>query len=390
MHRSIQQSLSVSFDFPVVFTRDVFSAANTSLVDVLTRAEPDRPQRCLLIVDAALAMAQPHLVDHAASYFELHKARLSLVAPPLTVVGGETIKNNLLSVADLVLTLTRHNLDRHAHVIVAGGGAILDAVGLAAALVHRGLRLTRLPSTVLAQNDAGVGVKNAVNLNGVKNLIGTFAPPFAVVNDLNFLQSLPDREWTDGVAEAFKVAMIKDAAFFRELCRDAKALRQRDEAAMERLVVRCAELHLEHIRTGGDPFELGHARPLDFGHWAAHKLESLSDHTISHGQAVAIGIALDSLYAVRQMWLYDADYTSLRTGLRDAGFTLWHDCLAARAPDGKLQILKGLEEFREHLGGILCITMPRGIGSRFEIHEMDVATIADSIADLRRLHEEGR
>ena len=390
MHRSIQQSLSVSFDFPVVFTRDVFVSTNTALRDVLARSETDRIQRAILFVDSAVAAAQPSLLPGAERYFADHQDRLELVAPPITVTGGEAIKNTLLAVSDLVLTLTRYNLDRHAHVVVVGGGAVLDAVGFAAALVHRGLRLTRLPSTVLGQNDAGVGVKNAVNLNGVKNLIGTFAPPYAVVNDLNLLRTLPDREWTDGIAEAFKVALIKDSAFFAELCSSASRLRQRDEAAMERLVIRCAELHLEHIRTSGDPFELGQARPLDFGHWSAHKLESLTDHALSHGQAVAIGISLDTQYAVTKGWLTPADGARLRKGLRDAGFALWSHALEERLPDGTRAILKGLEEFREHLGGMLCITMPNGIGQRLEVHEMDAAVIESSIQSLRSLHEEGR
>lgn len=129
-------------------------------------------------------------------------------------------------------------------------------VGFVTALVHRGLRLVRMPTTVLAQNDAGVGVKNGMNEHGVKNFLGTFAPPFAVVNDAAFLETLPDEHWRGGISEAFKVAIIKDRAFFEFLVRSAPRLRAREANAMEALVKRCAVLHLEHIASSGDPFEI--------------------------------------------------------------------------------------------------------------------------------------
>ena len=110
--------------------------------------------------------------------------------------------------------LIDHHIDRHSFVIVVGGGAVLDAVGLVAATTHRGVRLIRVPTTVLSQNDSGVGVKNGVNLQGVKNFIGTFAPPFAVLNDSDLIKDLPPREKIAGLAEAVKVALIRDGVFF--------------------------------------------------------------------------------------------------------------------------------------------------------------------------------
>jgi 3-dehydroquinate synthase len=237
---------------------------------------------------------------------------------------------------------------------------------------------------VLAQNDAGVGVKNAINLHGGKNTIGTFAPPFAVVNDYDFLDTLPARDWTAGISEAFKVAVIKDAAFFRDLCVLAPRLRARDRAAMEELVRRCALLHLQHIATSGDPFELGAARPLDFGHWSAHKLEGMTGYAVAHGEAVAIGLALDAGYARRMGWLSDAEADALLRGLSESGYTLWHPALNRRLGDGRLEILGGLDDFREHLGGELCVTMPRGIGAKFEVHEMDPALVEASLRDLEQ------
>ncbi|MEI7437039.1 MAG: 3-dehydroquinate synthase, partial [bacterium] len=245
------------------------------------------------------------------------------------------------------------------------------------------LRLVRVPTTVLAQNDVGVGVKNGIDLDGVKNLIGVFAPPFAVLADFNFLVTLPDREWRAGAAEAFKVALIKDAAFFGFLCREAGAVFRRDKAVMQHLIRRCAELHLDHIRTGGDPFEMGSARPLDFGHWSAHHLEMLSRHALQHGEAVAIGIALDTTYAARAGWVTSEVREALLSALTECGLAIWHPLLEARDADGALAILGGLERFREHLGGRLTLTFPDGPGRQREEHALDFAEIAASVDYLR-------
>jgi 3-dehydroquinate synthase len=276
-------------------------------------------------------------------------------------------------------------MDRHSYVIIIGGGAVMDAVGLAAALVHRGLRQVRVPTTVLGQNDAGVGVKNGVNFLGGKNAIGTFAPPFAVLNDFDFLLSLPDRDWLCGVAEAFKVSIIKDVDFFCWLYERAEAFPRRDFEPMQHLVFRCAEMHLHHIRTNGDPFEYGRARPLDFGHWSAHKLELMSGFRISHGEAVASGVLLDSIYAEKKGWISASDLMRIRDGLLLSGFHIWFDEFDARDEAGQRIVFGGLRDFQEHLGGELTVTFPLGIGARHEVHEIDLAMMEASIQELRRI-----
>jgi 3-dehydroquinate synthase len=300
----------------------------------------------------------------------------------VVVPGGEAAKRGWARARAVADRILQHRLDRQSFVVVIGGGAVLDVVGFAASLVHRGLRVVRLPTTVLAQNDSGVGVKTGVNVGG-KNLLGTFAPPFAVINDFDFLDTLPDREWRGGIAEAFKVALIKDAAFFRWLCRHAAALGRRRRPLMERLIRRCAGLHLEHIRTSGDPFELGRARPLDFGHWAAHRLEILTGYRLGHGQAVAVGIALDACYAARRGWLARADFDRLRAGLAAAGLPIWHPALERRDRRRRRALLEGLRDFREHLGGELCVTLPRGVGRKFEVHEIDEALMTRCVRELQ-------
>ena len=262
-------------------------------------------------------------------------------------------------------------------------------VGFAAATAHRGVRHIRIPTTTLAQDDSGVGVKNGINAFGKKNFIGTFAPPFAVINDFDLLSSLPDRDKRAGYVEAIKVACIRDADFFDQIERDAVALARFDQAPMKELIRRSAELHLNHIATGGDPFEMGSARPLDFGHWAAHKLEQISEYRLRHGEAVAIGLALDVIYARRRGYLSAVDAERILVLLEVLRFELFAEELLFVDSRGSLCVINGLEEFREHLGGRLTITLLSKIGQGMEVHEMDIAIVTESLNELRVRHFAG-
>lgn len=380
------QQLGVAYEFPVYFTEDVFSTANPVLADAVSRAEPHRRHRLVAIVDHAVATAWPRLTVDIRAYAEHHRDRLELAADPLVLEGGEQAKNDASFVARLARVFHDLGLDRQCLVVIVGGGALLDAAGYVAAIVHRGIRIVRVPTTVLAQNDSGVGVKNGVNAFGKKNFLGTFAPPFAVLNDQRFLGTLPDREVIAGLAEAVKVALIRDATFFEWLESNAAKLVARESPALAWLVWRCAELHLRHIATSGDPFEFGSARPLDFGHWAAHKLESLTANALRHGEAVAIGVALDTIYSADCGLLDAAARERVVTLLETLGLRLWDPALARTNGDGRLQILDGLDEFREHLGGELTITLLAGIGRGVEVHEMDRDRVGKAIEQLRARH----
>ena len=379
---TIEQRIEVSWDFPVIFTHAVFSSSNPVLAETLNRRAENRRHRAMVFIDSHVAAALPLLAKQASVYFAAHPQELELAGEPQIVPGGEAVKNDFGLVEKFMRLMLDAHLDRQSFVIIVGGGAVMDAVGLAAALVHRGLRQVRVPTTVLGQNDAGVGVKNGVNFLGGKNAIGTFAPPFAVLNDFDFLLTLPDRDWLCGVAEAFKVSIIRDRAFFDDLLATAEKYPARDFAAMQALVIRCAQIHLDHIRTNGDPFEYGRARPLDFGHWSAHKLELLSNFRVSHGEAVATGVLLDSIYAQKMGWITADELAAIRDGFRRSGFRLWFDELEQRDAQGQRSILGGLRDFQEHLGGELTVTFPRGIGARQEVHEIDLALMESALQEL--------
>lgn len=378
----IERAITVNFRHRVCFTRGVFDAANPLLRDLLTAPDPAQPAKVLVTVDDGLATAMPALADRIIAWFAAHAGRPRLVCPPIRVEGGERAKNSPVHVTEIQAHIERHKICRHSYVIAVGGGAHLDVVGLAAATAHRGVRHVRIPTTTLAQADSGVGVKNGINAFGKKNFIGVFAPPFAVINDFDLLASLPPREKRGGFAEAVKVALIRDRGFFDWIEAHAAALSRFEPAPLEELIRRSAELHVNHIATSGDPFEFGSARPLDFGHWAAHKLEQFSEYELRHGEAVAIGLALDTIYARRVGMIEAAAADRVLALLERLGFRLFADELQRREPDGQLSVLAGLEEFREHLGGELTVTLLEGIGRGVEVHEMNAQIVTDAVAEL--------
>jgi len=383
---TIERTISVSWRHQALFTEKVFAPDNLTLKDALTDDDRAEPRKVFIVVDESLAKARNDFLAEIQAYFAAHSADLNLVAPPMILEGGERAKNSYFHVSDIHSHLERHGICRHSYMIAIGGGALLDVAGLAAATAHRGVRHVRIPTTTLAQDDSGVGVKNGINAFGKKNFVGTFAPPFAVINDFDLLSSLPDRDKRGGYVEAVKVACIRDGEFFENMEKDAEALRDFEPEAMKRLIFRSAELHMNHIATSGDPFEFGSARPLDFGHWSAHKLEQLSEYKIRHGEAVAIGIALDMIYA-RKMEYIDAEAAERVLHLLETmGYSLYANELLHEDSEGNLMVLEGLEEFREHLGGQLTITLLKGIGEGFEVHEVSLPKVIEAIYELKERH----
>jgi 3-dehydroquinate synthase len=380
----LDHSFSVEHRHRVFFTRNAFEPENRVLSGLLAPPEGDRKTRVLVTMDAGLAASYSNLKRLVSNYFRALSESVQLVCPPKVLPGGEQAKHDWNQVARIHDLIQRHRICRHSYVIAIGGGAHLDVVGFAAATAHRGVRHIRLPSTVLAQADSGVGVKNGINAFGQKNFIGTFAPPVAVINDFALLAGLPLEHKRAGLAEAVKIALIRDLSFFQLLETQADALASCAAPPLESVVERCARLHVQHIVTCGDPFELGSARPLDFGHWAAHKLECLSDYRVSHGDAVAIGIALDTLYSVRAGLLDAADADRVLSLLTRLGFRLWSPELQWAETDGGLRVLNGLDDFREHLGGRLTVTLLAGLGRGIDVHEMDRNLIQDAIGELAR------
>jgi 3-dehydroquinate synthase len=376
---TIQQDIQVNFRYAVHFTNGLFALDNPLFKDTVAADGSQLPRKVLVVMDRGVHRHHPQLREQIEAYCRRHHELLSLGGAPLLFEGGEGVKNDPLHVTIVQQAIEAAGLCRHSYLVAIGGGALIDMAGFAAATAHRGLRLIRVPTTVLAQADAAIGVKNSINAFGKKNFIGTFMPPVAVLNDFDFLPTLAQRDWISGVAEAVKVALIKDAQFFAFLEANALALADRDLKLMQQVIYRCATLHLKHIASGGDPFEFGNSRPLDFGHWAAHKLEQLSGPALSHGEAVAIGMALDATYSYLAGFLQKGEWQRILRTLTNLGFRLYVPELATERG-----ILAGLEEFREHLGGRLTIMLLWDIGQGLEVHEIDPDLVQAGIGLLRQ------
>jgi 3-dehydroquinate synthase len=365
----ITQSFTVPFEYKTYFTQGIFQQTNSLLHEVLTSQAHEGRKKVFIVLDSGVAQANRALIPQIQAYFAHYSESLDLRGEVMVVEGGESAKNNEQYVQDILRAVSEYAICRHSYLIAIGGGAVLDMAGFAAAIAHRSVRHIRIPTTVLSQNDSGVGVKNGVNAFGKKNFTGTFKPPQAVINDSDFLLTLGERDWRSGISEAIKVALIKDAHFFEEIEAAAPLLCARDMPSMEKLIYKCADMHIAHIASR-DPFEMGSSRPLDFGHWSAHKLEYLTHYALRHGEAVAIGIALDSTYSYLQKMLSAGEWERIISLIKNLGFAIYHEALLT-TQSGDYQVIKGLEEFREHLGGELTIMLLTQIGKGKEVNQID-------------------
>lgn len=373
-----EQLVTVAFDYPIHFCSDLLADDDASLVDAVTRREPGRRHRVDVVIDDGVSGGHPDLVERLTRYFSRHAHSLELVAAPDIIPGGEQVKNERAHFDRALARMHDLGLDRQSVVVAIGGGAVLDMVGFAAAITHRGVRVVRVPTTVLAQADSGVGVKNGINAFGKKNYLGAFVAPYAVLNDARLLRSLSHRDRIAGMAEAVKVALVRDGGFYAWLVEHAAALGAGEEPVIGELIRRSCLLHAQHIASSGDAFELGSARPLDYGHWSAHKLEALTRHRLRHGEAVAIGMALDALYSEHIGLARAGLAESICAVLEALGFTLWDDALEGP------ELLRGLDEFREHIGGELTLTLVRAPGVGVEVHEVDIQALSRCVELLRK------
>ncbi len=377
-YKPIKQSFSVSFSYKLHFTQGVFDDGNSLFADLIATYAKGAVKKLLFVLDSGVHEHHPYLAASIKKYCEAQNKLLDHT-DTLIIHGGEGAKNKESNVTQILEAINEHSICRHSFVVAIGGGALIDMVGYACSIAHRGVKLIRIPTTVLAQNDAAVGVKNGINAFEKKNFVGTFAPPFAIINDSDFLKTLEQRDWIAGIAEAVKVSLLKDGKFFKYIGSHAHQLRKRDLEIMQYVVYRCAEMHMEHIAQGGDPFESGSSRPLDFGHWAAHKLEQMTNYSLRHGEAVAKGLALDLTYAYHMGFIDSKVLNEAINVLQDIGFDLYIP-VKNKTEIGRL--LGGIEEFREHLGGELTITLIDKIGRKKDVHTIDLDVMTKAIQTL--------
>lgn len=372
-----QNRYDIDFSVPMShrlrFTKDCFGD-DFPIVAELFEHSGSSPARAQVWIDEGLCNWDSRLSAKIEAHLSAPNSGVELVSPVERLPGGEAVKNDPAIVNHLLESFNRDNLDRRSYVLVVGGGAILDTVGYAAAIAHRGIRLIRVPTTTLAQADSGVGVKNAVNWFNKKNWKGTFATPWAVVNDERLLEGLSDRDFRCGFSEAVKVSLLKSPEFFQFLTNAAESIAAREQPQTSLAIRESVLLHLWHITRGGDPFELQQARPLDFGHWSAHKLEAITKYRLRHGEAVAIGVAVDTVYSHLQLGLPRSVADDTLKTLLGLQLPIWDSAL------NESVIFDGLEEFRQHLGGELTITLIKQVGQPIDVHSIDRGAMREAMA----------
>ncbi len=361
--------INVDFDVPFThrlrFTDDLFGADSDVLAELLETSD-DKPARIQFWLDQNVATSQPQLISLMKRFADSRPDHVQRIGQIQLVPGGEEAKNDIHLLEQILKVFNVSDLDRRSYIVAIGGGAVLDAIGFATSIAHRGLRLVRIPTTTLSQADSGIGVKNSMNLFHKKNWMGSFAVPWAVINDSEMLSTLSNRDFIGGFSEAVKVSLLKDRAMFDQICRSAEAIANREMNVAEPIIRSSAQLHLDHITRGGDPFEMLEARPLDFGHWSAHKMETMSDFSLRHGEAVAIGVAIDTVYSSLEMGLSEKIAEQVLQCLGNLGFHLADPSLS------NVEVLfDGLEEFRQHLGGRLTLTMLEDVGQPREVHTVN-------------------
>lgn len=377
----IEQRFTINYHYNIHFITDVFNVDNQTFRDIVTSHSGNGfSPSFLFVIDSNVNIRYPQLQAAVKSYLSVNIPG-SPAAHFLIIPGGEKAKEDNQAFQAILNTIDQFNIDRHSFVIAIGGGAVCDVTGFAATVAHRGIKLIRIPTTTLAQNDAAIGVKNGINAFGKKNFLGSFSPPVAVINDRRFLKTLSQRTWISGISEAIKVALIKDAAFFSRIEQLAPALAERNEAAMQETIIECARLHLEHI-ANGDPFESGSSRPLDFGHWSAHKLERMSNYGLLHGEAVSIGIALDCTYANMMGYLSTHALDKILDLLSGLGLPVSHPLLNYTE-----ELMCGLDEFRAHLGGVLTIPLLNDIGLARNVSLIDAPTMQQAAKKLATISQ---
>jgi len=363
--------LSLSFNYPLVFTKNVFSASNATLDDVVNSLLVDdkTPQKLIVVIDKKLLLHFPELRNNIDNKLSTLSQKIVPIMEFIQLVGSEKNKN-LDTVLSLVATFNDYALSRHSIVVVIGGGALLDIVGFACSIFHRGIRLVRVPTTLLSQADSGVGVKNGINHLNKKNLLGCFMPPSSIINDFSFIHKLPDREFFSALSECLKVSLIKDKAFFNDIESSVNLLNNRDSNTYERIIKHSAMIHLNHIVSSNDPFEQTNSRPLDFGHWLAHYIESKTNYLINHGEAVAIGIILDSYYSTNINLLTIDDFDRIKTTFLNLDIIPQNTSFINDITIDDLS--SALSEFAEHIGGELTITLPSSIGESIDVNYIDL------------------
>ncbi len=291
----------------------------------------------------------------------------------LEVPVGEKQKS-LETAGRLYQELTDFYTERTTPILALGGGVIGDLTGFVAATYLRGVPLIQIPTTLLAQLDSSIGGKVAVNHGRLKNKIGVFYQPRLVISDITTLKTLPAVEVSEGLAEAIKYGVIRDAELFTYIESNLDQIRALDDSALETIVFRSAQIKAEVVAK--DEKDFGLRRILNYGHTVGHAIETVSDFTVSHGGAVAIGMLAAASISNRLGILDQKEVSRLKNIIASAGLPTKLPSLEAA------RLIQAIRHDKKILQGKIKFVLPRTIGDVFITDEVSSTIIEQVLAEM--------
>lgn len=301
---------------------------------------------------------------------------LSIEASHIVLPSGEREKN-IENTQKIWTAMHDAQCDRKSLVINLGGGVIGDMGGFAASAFMRGLNFLNIPTTLLAQADASIGGKTAIDFNGIKNLVGTFNQPAAVIIDTETLNTLPKRKFLSGFAEIIKHGLIKDKKYFEKVTSKHPLKFTQDE--MIDIITKSCQIKLDVIQS--DETEDNVRKILNFGHTIGHAIESLSLETsipLSHGEAISIGMSAEAEISHSMNLLSASDLQLVRQALINAELPIFITDIDAK------KIIKTMKSDKKNEKGIVNFTLIRGIGDAVYNHNIPETVITEVIENITK------
>jgi 3-dehydroquinate synthase len=311
---------------------------------------------------------------HGDRALEILKER-GLAAEKIVFPAGEDFKN-IHTCVELAERLLERGADRTSGLIALGGGVVGDLTAFVASIYMRGIPHVQVPTTLLAQVDSSIGGKTGIDLPSAKNLLGTFAQPKAVFIDLAFLETLPAREFTNGLAEIVKYGIIEDPGLLDDLERGVETFRRGDPVPLERIIGQCCRIKKGIVES--DETDRGLRRILNFGHTIGHAIEAESGFTVSHGEAVAMGMCAAALLSERRQYLSPEDRERIFSVIGRVGLPV--HIPSSLDPEG---ILRGLKKDKKKEGDQIRFVLLKKPGLPFVNGGIPLSLVRETIEELR-------
>lgn len=289
--------------------------------------------------------------------------------------AGESSKN-IKTVTDIAGKLMEFGADRETCLIALGGGVVGDVAGFVASIFMRGVPYIQIPTTLVAQVDSSIGGKTGVDLSQGKNLLGTFYQPSAVFANLSFLDTLPEKEFNNGLAEIIKYGIIDDEKMFRALEDNIDAVKSKDSKLMSGLVENCCQIKKSVVEI--DEKEHGLRRILNYGHTIGHSLEAISRYSITHGEGVALGMIAAAHISEKMGYLKNNESERIEALIRQAG-------LPVRIPKSLSgeKIIAQLKMDKKKKGDVIHFVLLKKIGMPFINGYIEQSLIASVLEEMK-------